>query len=427
MSSESIKATRVMIAATASGKGKTTITTGLLSLLKEAGYAVHSFKCGPDYIDPMYHEAVLGVPSKNLDPFFCDEDLLRASFIYDVGDINIIEGCMGLYDGMSVTSENSPYTVATYLKCPIILVVDGQNKGYSIIPEILGFIQLDVNKLIKGIFINQISDNYFDRIAPVIEKETGLKVVGHLRKLTEDTFDSRHLGLKSIQENNAIEKINSITNILKDTVNIDCVIEIASNAQELLISKRFGDYIEKDCLRGEVVAIAQDEAFNFYYKDNIRLLELSGAKIKYFSPIHDAYIPEEATMLYIGGGYPENHLIELSSNESMKKSVYDFIESGHKAFAECGGFMYLQSSIEGQPMVGVFNNSAYNTGKLVRFGYVEAVYSNKVYKGHEFHHYDVANPGTELEITKASTGNKYRAGLKYKNCLASFCHFYFVR
>ena len=423
--SNSLNIPRVLISATGSGKGKTTVTTALLSLVKERNIDVHAAKCGPDYIDPMYHESVLGVPSINLDPYFCDNEMLRACFVNAAGDMNIIEGCMGLYDGLGTTSEKSPYEVAEALSAPIILIVDAYQKGYSIIPEISGFLNFDNSSLIKGIILNRISESYYEKIAKTIENETGVQVLGYMPKINEELFESRYLGLKSVEENKASEKIKKICEILKDTIDLDKVINIADGAKSLGFEKYIESYDYPD-LNGMTIGIAKDAAFNFYYRDNIKALELSGAEVVYFSPLKDKYLPEDLDGLYLGGGYPELYAEQLSSNRIMLKDIKDFIEKGKPVFAECGGFMYLQKSIENIPMVGVFSDDTVNKGKLVRFGYVEAKYGDLIIRGHEFHHFDVNDTGNEMEITKASTGMKYKAFLRYKNCLAGFPHLYFM-
>jgi len=423
--SKKYKAPRIIIAATGSGKGKTTVTTSLLMMLKDKGFDVHAFKCGPDYIDPMYHSEILKVPSGNLDPFFLDEDLQKSVFLDNCGEINIIEGCMGLYDGIGFSSECSPYSLATSLHTPIILIVDALKKGYSILAEIKGFLQMDRYNLIKGIFLNRISDSFYERIKSEIEKEINIPVVGYLPGYKGEIFESRHLGLKSTEENKTLDKISAITKDLQHRIDIDRIIEIAKAAKDFECSKNLNDYIG-EMLKGEVIGVAFDDAFNFYYRENLKALSLAGAKLVYFSPLTDSSVPNEATSLYLGGGYPELYLKKLSNNKSMKESILDFVQSGRKVFAECGGFLYLIDSVDGQEMTGIFNDEAHMTKGLVRFGYVEAQYNGISVKGHEFHHYDVGDPGKEFEVTKVSNGLKYMAERRYKNCIAGFLHLSFL-
>ena len=419
------KAPRLMVAATGSSKGKTTITSCLLKLIKDRGIDVHGGKCGPDYIDPMYHEAVIGIPSKNLDPFFCDSELLAASFIEGIGEITVVEACMGLYDGLGTSSAKSPYEVATILDMPIILIVDAYQKGYSIIAEILGFLGLDSKKLIKGIFLNRISESYFDRLAPVIEAETGIEVVGYLPNIKEEIFESRHLGLKSVEENLALDKINELAKRLSNTLNLDRILALANSAKPIKISMELKDYKFPN-LSGIKIGVASDKAFNFYYKDNLDALRYSGAEIIFFSPLKDAKLPENLDAIYIGGGYPEIYLDQLDANLGMRHAIKDFVEEGKCLFAECGGFMYLMDAIEGKKMVGIFDGTAKNMGKLVRFGYVDIYFDELSVKGHEFHHFDVENPGDRYKVVKASNRACYNAFRCYKNCIAGFPHLYFM-
>ncbi len=416
---------RVLLAATSSGAGKTTITTGILKLLAERGMDIHAFKCGPDYIDPMYHEAVLSVPSKNLDPYFYDEKLLRASFVDGAGDMNVIEGCMGLYDGMGISSDKSPYEIARILACPIILIVDASRKGYSIIAEIRGFLDYDREGLIQGIILNQISEGYYKRLTPVIEAETGMKVLGFLPRLSEDCFESRHLGLKSITENEAKEKIDHIADIMRQSIQLEALSQLATKAPALSCNLDIANLGFPD-LSGKCIAIARDEAFNFYYKDNLEALSFSGARLVEFSPIRDQSLPDDIDAIYLGGGYPELYARELTENESMRREIRAFVEAGKALYAECGGFLYLQENLEGEQMVGLFSGHAENAGHLVRFGYVEATYQGLTIRGHEFHHYDVEDPGELMEIKKASTMQTYRAFCRYRNCIAGFPHLSFL-
>lgn len=419
------KLNRVLISSTASNKGKTLITSGILKCLANQGIDIHAFKCGPDYIDPMYHSSVLGIPSNNLDPFFTDGDLMGTVFEHSAGGFNIIEGAMGLYDGLGVSSECSAYSVATLLDCPIVLIVDCSGVGASVIAEIMGFLALDELGLIKGVILNRISKEFYDKIAPIIETKCGVRVVGYLPRLKNISLDSRHLGLKRPDENTFNKSLSELTDIISDSIDLELLLEIANVEYKKVDVIKFRDRIDVD-LHGKRIGVALDEAFNFYYQDNLETLKMAGAELMYFSPIRDSKIPDGVTALYIGGGYPENYALELSENVSMKESIRGFIETDGIVYAECGGFMYLLDSIDGYKMTGVFNDEALNSGKLVRFGYVTGQYGDYELRGHEFHHYEVKDPGDLFKITKASTGKSYGAFRKYKNCLAGFPHFYFL-
>lgn len=421
---------RILISATSSNVGKTLFTSSLLEVLKFAN--THSFKCGPDYIDPMYHEVVLGIPSKNLDPFFMDEDMLKASFLEDAGDINIIEGCMGLYDGLGVTKECSTYDVAKKLESPIVLLVDASKAGYSIVAQIKGFLALDEDSLIKGVILNRMSEGYYKKLAPVIEKECNVKPLGYIPTLKNAAFESRHLGLMSVEENNAKEIISAVSAVIKETVDVDGILEIAESAKPLIGGKTLSDYVERVSLdKRPLIAIAKDEAFNFLYKDNIAVLAMCGVDIEYFSPIHDKKIPSKASAMIIPGGYPELYAKELEENKSMMEDIREKIEDGMPVLAECGGFMYLCEGISvdenTHKMAGVLKGTAVNQKKLVRFGYVDISNGKYHLKGHEFHHFDVKNPGEAFDIKKASDESvKYKAMTTYKNVIAGFPHLFYL-
>lgn len=414
---------RIMIAATGSGVGKTTVTIGLLATLKSAGLKVHSFKSGPDYIDPMYHRSVIGVPSKNLDPFFCDEQLLTASFLdsaYGGNDaINIIEGAMGLYDGIGASQVASSYDVAKALNCPIILVCNAKAVGYSIIPVIKGFLSEDVHHNIKAVILNQMSESYYSKIAPVIEEQCHIKVLGFIPSDKNMQFESRHLGLKAPEENSVDERLTICQKAVEKSIDIQGIIDIARTARSIKSVRSLKDYIAEPITdKHPVIAVARDEAFSFYYEDNIKALELCGAKIMYFSPLSDNHLPDNTRGIFFPGGYPELYVKKLQANEALIIEIKNVISSGMPVLAECGGFMYLH-------YIGVLNGEVTNTGKSVRFGYIDISNDKYHLKGHEFHHYDVTNPGSDYLITPANGRPVYRAMVEEGNIIAGFPHLYY--
>lgn len=421
---------RILISATSSNVGKTLFVSALLEVLKYNN--THSFKCGPDYIDPMYHEMVLGIPSKNLDPFFMDEELMKASFIEDAGDINVIEGCMGLYDGLGVTSTCSTYDVAKNLKAPIILMVDASKVGYSIIATIKGYLSLDTERLIKGVVLNRISEGYYRKLAKVIEEECSIRALGYIPVLKNATFESRHLGLKSVEENNAREIVSAVSAVIKDTVDIDGILELTESAEELEYSNSLIDYFDVVLPNDRpIIAIAKDEAFNFIYKDNITALAMCGADIVYFSPLHDKKLPEGTKGIILPGGYPELYAKALSENTGMRDSIKQAAENNMPILAECGGFMYLGQGIKSEDetykMACVFSGVAENKKKLVRFGYINVKNDKYHLKGHEFHHFDVEKPGDDFFVEKASDDSvRYNAISSFKNVVAGFPHLFYL-
>ena len=414
---------KIMIASTGSGRGKTTFTSAFLHLLKDR--SVRAFKCGPDYIDPMFHKHVLGIESTNLDSFFCDEKLLNEVFEDNASDINIIESAMGLYDGMGTSSDYSAYDIASHLLCPIVLLVDGHGMGYSIVAEIKGFLSLDRLGLIRGIVLNRVSDSYYPKIAPVIERETGVKVYGHLPRIKGAELESRHLGLKSPEENDFSIKLDMICQKLSNTVDVDGIIELGKYTSSEKIKS------EPKAKQNRIIAVAKDEAFTFIYEENLKVLKEAGYKINYFSPLHDNCVPDNVDTIILYGGYPENYAKDLSENKTMIESIRKACKNGIKIIAECGGFMYLLDSMtvadKSYQMAGIISGNSKKTEGLVRFGYVDIVHDRNTIKGHEFHHFEAYNVAysDEYIIRHVSTDSKYTGLVVNNNIFAGFAHLYY--
>ena len=458
---------RVIIAAAGSGSGKTLITCGLMQCLVEEKKPVRAYKCGPDYIDPMFHRKVIGIPSENLDSFFCSKAQLNRLLGYGQDqDISIIEGVMGIYDGLGgISQKGSTYDIACMTDTPVILVLNAHGMGRTVISVIKGITGDDKEGLIKGVILNNISKGYYSTIAPVIEEETGIDVVGYLPKLTGINIESRHLGLMLPGE---IEDLHTqlarLSQAVRDSIDIDCVVKIADAAGEIQ-----GDNTGADCVsieaagaddkKGEntdnngdndktgaggtdkntgknsnvTIAVASDEVFCFIYEDNLRMLRETGVKVIFFSPLHDKSLPDGISGIYIPGGYPELRLAELCANDSMRRSIYNAISSNMPVIAECGGFMYLHDSITGEDgttykMVGVIDGNCYNTGKLVRFGYVDLQINGECIKGHEFHYYDSTAPGSDCVAVKPSVQNakSWEYGYARKDRILGYPHMYFA-
>lgn len=407
---------RLVIAAPKSGSGKTFVTLALISALKKRGLRVSGFKCGPDYIDPLFHKEVLGIPSKNLDLFFTDEGITRDLFMQDNdSDVSIVEGVMGLYDGVGgITEHSSTYHLAKTLKAPIVLVVDAKGMSRSLIALIKGFVckDMDSDGLVRGVILNRISSSMCDLLKPEIEKATGVKVFGSIAENHDFFLDSRHLGLVLPGEvKNLNEMCSRAGQVLESTVDIDGLLQLASSAPSLENGGRL-NAVESLGKFNVTVAVARDRAFCFYYEDNLSLLKKLGARIIEFSPIEDGEIPADADGVIFGGGYPELHLRELSENSSMLTSVRARLADGLPSIAECGGFMYLHDSITDKdgktfPMVGVINSCCRWTSRLVRFGYVSLSgdFPGKVIRGHEFHYFDSDDNGVDC-IAQKPVGNK---------------------
>ena len=443
-----MKLKRLMFAAPKSGSGKTLITCAFLQILKEMGEDVVSYKCGPDYIDPMFHEKVLGISSKNLDTFFTGEERTRELFLYGrtENQFAVLEGVMGLYDGLGgIREEGSSYHLAKVTKTPVILVVDAKGMGYSLLPLIAGFLDYDTEHLIKGIILNRMSGMYYQTLKPLIEEKLKIAVVGYVPSNPEFTIESRHLGLKlPCEVENLREKIAFAGSQLKKTLEVEKLLQIAKQAENLGADEKMF-FVHQ--VQGEkpTIAVAKDEAFCFYYEDNLRLLEEAGAKLQYFSPIHDTKLPDNCSGMLLGGGYPELYAGELEANKEMRETIKSAIQRGMPSVVECGGFMYLHEKLtdkEGQTyeMAGVIPEVCHYTGKLVRFGYVEIAEEktgenmkkdkhflpeNSVIKAHEFHYFDSSNNGSGCKAMKPTTGKQYSCIWTGENYWWGFPHLYY--
>lgn len=456
-----MKINRFMIAAPKSGSGKTMITCALLQLLKDSGKNVSSYKCGPDYIDPMFHKKVLGVPSKNLDTFFTDEKTTVQLFLDKRadGDFAVLEGVMGLYDGLGgIYEQGSSYHLAKVTQTPIILVVDAKGMGKSVLALIAGFLQYDTQHLIKGVLLNRMSKGYYDIIKPLIEKELSVKVVGYFPEQKDIGFSSRHLGLVMPDELADIkEQLDETAGRLKKTIDLDMLLDIAVEAEEITKTTNTEQMQIQNQNNTVNIAVAMDEAFCFYYEDNLRLLEKCGAKLQYFSPLHDAKLPDNCDALLLGGGYPELYAKELSENLSMRNSIKTAFKTGLPTVAECGGFMYLhtyihdicddtdeqnkadvqnnadtQNDVSVSQLVGALDGGCHFKGKLVRFGYIELAEKhnnflppNEKIKAHEFHYYDSTDNGADCIATKPATGRSYDCVISHDNYWLGFPHLYY--
>lgn len=439
-----MKLNRIMIAAPGSGSGKTTITCALLKALKNRGEQVVSYKCGPDYIDPMFHEKVIGIPSKNLDTFFTGEDVTRELFLKNrtEKDVVVMEGVMGLFDGLGgIKEEGSSYHLAKVTETPIILVIDAKGMGRSVIPIIAGFLAYDKEHLIQGVILNKMSKSYYEIIKPLIEEELRISVLGYFPDQKDIHIESRHLGLVMPNELADIQKqLQVVSEELEKTVDIEAIGNIAEQAKELLLAQKQENI--NGCLNHKgssrpVIAVAKDEAFCFYYEDNLLMLQENGAKITYFSPLHDTKLPNHCDALLIGGGYPELYADELSRNVSMRNAISQAFEKGMPIVAECGGFMYLHDAITDKngvshTMVGIIPATCSYKGKLVRFGYVEIrekkscfLPEGQLIKGHEFHYFDSTNNGEGCIAKKPTTGKEYSCVMAGENYWMGFPHLYY--
>lgn len=414
------KGARIMIAAPQSGSGKTLITCALLQALKEKNYYLESFKCGPDYIDPMFHKTVLGISSRNLDPFFTEDSITRMLLAkgQDSRDLAVIEGVMGLYDGLGgIREEASSYALAKATNTPILLTVNARGMGRSLLALLSGFLQYDTAHLIKGVILNQTPSSFASVLSKEIEETFHIPVVASFPVRDDVRIESRHLGLVMPYELEDIQsRLKIASQVLCENANIEQILEIAKSAPKLEYDVK-RDIKQKLTEKTIRIGVARDEAFCFYYEDNLDLLKSLGAKLIFFSPLHDDTLPKDLDGILFGGGYPELYLKELEENESMRNSVKSAIENKMPSLAECGGFMYLHDTIfdsEKKPykMAGVIHACCMKKERLVRFGYLTLnsktdsfLQKGETIRGHEFHYYDSEDNG-ECAIAKKPVGTR---------------------
>ena len=425
-----MKIPRVMIAGTSSGSGKTTAVCVLLSLFKRRGLDLGACKCGPDYIDPMFHRSVLNIPCSNLDPFFCGGNMLRYLLSENgSAELTVIEGVMGYYDGVGENgTDNSSYTVAEKTETPVILTVDAKGASASLLAVIEGFAGFAENSRIKGVLFNRTSAAQYSRLAGLMNKRFGDRIipVGHIPELPEECrLPSRHLGLVTAGEiDDLADRLNKTADICKAAIDTKAILKIANAAGELSFTPPEIPAFDKITL-----AVALDDAFCFYYHDTLRLFEMMGADIEYFSPLADEAIPENADGLLLGGGYPELHARELEANINAKNSVAKALRNGMPAIAECGGFQYLGAELDGRKMCGLLPHTSRDTGRLNRFGYItlrakkDGVFgaAGTALKAHEFHYWDSSDNGGGFRAVKPD-GRAWDCGVLTDTLYAGYPH-----
>ncbi len=433
-----MKAPRFVIAGTNSGCGKTTITSALISAIKKRGLKVQPFKIGPDYIDTMFHSFIAECDGRNIDSFLFNDETLKYVFSKNCkkSDIAICEGVMGMYDGIGRTSTASTADVSKIIKAPIIMVVNAKGMSVSIVPIIKGFLDFDKNINVKGIILNNVkSKMQYNFLRSIIKDNINIEVLGYFQENENVKLGNRHLGLVTAGEIERLEeKMDILSEMAEETINIDRIIEIANDTQELKVKNILPEEL-KYKFNGMKIGIAYDFAFNFYYRDNIDLLNYMGIETVFFSPIKDEKIPDDVNMLYIGGGYPELFAVELTNNFSMRNSIKEFAENGGYIYAECGGLMYMSEKIKTfdgneYSMTSVLEGSCKMSDKLQHFGYitVKNKETNKYINAHEFHYsVEEIKNDTVFEVlkTRGSKTTTWESGYKYKNVIASYPHIHF--
>jgi cobyrinic acid a,c-diamide synthase len=428
-----------IVAGTNSGCGKTTVTIGLLKLLQNKGFRVAPFKIGPDFIDPMFHEFVSGKPSYNLDNVMQSEEVVRYLFDKhcDNSDIAVVEGVMGLYDGLGIEGRGSAAEISRVLNLPVILVVNCEAISQSVAAIVLGYKQFNPEVNIAGVILNRMSgEKHFRFLKEIIETKTNTPCLGYVSNNQEYNIKSRHLGLVQAEEiDNLSEKIELLAKAFSETIDIAELLKVSElKLNEKRRETSLPKFQYKQDLSELHLGVALDRAFRFYYRDNLKLLEECGARICYFSPLNDKQIPENINALYIGGGYPEVFAKQLSDNILLLKDIKTKAEDGMPVFAECGGLMFLTSAIALQDieyqMVGIFNCKTRMTSHLQRFGYANVTFNGVTTCSHEFHHSVIENDSESnyslcYDLMKPDTGDSWKCGFMYKNVLGGYAHIHF--
>ena len=434
-----MSAPRLLLCAPASGGGKTTVTCAVLQALMDRSLNPVAFKCGPDYIDPMFHSEIIGAKSRNLDLFFLGEDKIRYLLERNSSGsgLALIEGVMGYYDGIAMSHEASAYHLARITETPAVLVLDGRGSARTIAAVVHGMKTFRPDSGIRGVILNRVSPMLYPRLKACIEVETGLTVYGYLPNLPDCALESRHLGLVTAAEVvNLKEKLKKLAAQAEKSLDLDGLLALATSAPALNLKP-----VElPEPVEGQpVIAVAKDKAFCFYYADGLELLEQMGAKLAEFSPLEDEALPEGTCGLYLGGGYPEEFAKELADNHSLLREIHEKILHGLPTIAECGGFLYLNRRLgdaDGRydwHMVGAFSGDAHNTGKLGRFGYVTLTAqkdgllcrAGESFPAHEFHYWDSTTPGTDFRAQKPQSDRGWDCAFHTPTLYAGFPHFHF--
>lgn len=444
---------RLVIAGTHSGAGKTTLSTAIMAALNRAGYRVQPYKTGPDYIDPGYHTAATGRISRNLDSFFLGEDGVREMFFRSAAeaDLSIIEGVMGLYDGLGATDWGSTAHVAKIIKAPVLLVVDARSMARSAAAMVLGYKMLDRDVNLCGVILNRVgSRRHYLLLKESIENLAGLPVMGYVSRQAGLSLPERHLGLLPSSEKEGLsEHLELLASQVTEGIDLDLLAGVARQAESFHIpdfsmseSKAFpqkqADFIAR-------IGIVKDEAFTFYYQDGLDILQAMGAELVTCSVLHDASLPTDLDGIYIGGGFPEMFLERLSQNHGFREDIRRAHELDMPIYAECGGLMYLTRSIidfsgREYPMVGLVPGKCRMEKRRAALGYVYAdvIKENIIapagtrLRGHEFHYSTLLmedeshGEACQAYVISKQGENGRPEGYARGNLLASYLHLHFA-
>ncbi len=426
----------ILLAAPASGSGKTAVTCALLAALEKRGLAPCAFKCGPDYIDPMFHRAVLGVESHNLDLFLCGEERLRLLYEQSLcgHGAAVCEGVMGFYDGVGGSTDRaSAWHLADTLGLPVLLVVRPKGASLTLAAQIRGLCGFRENSRIKGVFLNDCAPGLFRSLAPMLERETGLPVLGYLPHMQEAAFESRHLGLYTAAEIDGLQqRIGILAQKLEETADMQRLLQLFDGRRES--GARLPVYPPAKAR----IAVARDSAFCFAYAETLDAFRQSGAELVEFSPLADEGLPERTGGLYLPGGYPELYARRLAENAPMRAAVRAAVQNGMPTVAECGGFLYLGQSLQDEngaahPMAGALAGDGVKRERLVRFGYAQLTAKadsllfarGERIPAHEFHYWDSTENGESFAAEKPVSGKSWQCGFGRETLYAAFPHLYF--
>lgn len=414
-----------MITAPSSNTGKTTLTLGIIRAFKNRGIDISAFKTGPDFLDTKY----LGLASKktagNLDMHIQGVEGIKDAIGMNLGELGVIEGAMGYFDGIANTFENSSYDISRELNIPSILVYTPKGEMFSAIPKIKGMVDFEQSK-ITGVILNKTSKMMYIYLKEQIEKYVGIKVLGYVPLDDKFNLGSRSLGLDdSYAEDEKEELIENLSRIVEETVDLDEILKISRQVE-------IDSYVYPK-KRDIKIGIAKDEVFNFFYSENLKILNET-CQLEFFSPLRDKSIPK-VDLIYIGGGYSELYSKELSQNHLMIQSIRDYVEKGGHLIAEGGGLMYLTDSIEGYEMLGVIQGKSVVTDRLKRFGYVNiktkknTIYgpADTILVGNEYHKSEIQSSQENIfKITKPMSKRGWECGYIYKNTIGYYQHINFL-
>jgi cobyrinic acid a,c-diamide synthase len=434
----------LLIAGTASGVGKTTVALAIMAVLRRRGLAVQPFKCGPDFLDTGHHTRISGRVARNLDMWMLSVDANLSVLRNAAGgaDVIVAEGMMGLFDGKNGSSEiGSSAEIAKLLRLPVVLVVDAAKSARSVAAVVLGFEIFDADLRLAGVILNRVAgERHFEMVREAIESSCTTKILGWLPLESAIAIPERHLGLHGAAEQGADSQtaIDAFAALAAKHLDFDrllkleCGLDMARVGPARVVTSSSADVVR--------VGVPSDHAFSFYYEDNLDLLREQGAEIVWFSPMTDASLPSGLNALYLGGGYPELHAKQLSSNRPMLEEVRTFAASGRPVYAECGGMLYLSERLsvddDTYAMAGVLPLSIQMTDRLVQFGYVTVEFTEDCLlgrkgteiRGHSFHHSRIASQGeiaTSYHVQYSISGKEEQEGFRQGNVLASYIHLHF--